>query len=66
MGSMVDVEYGPFALWEFVNRVETYPRHEDQPDDTNTVGAILEARGNQRSDLEVLDCQIRPGVIQTV
>jgi hypothetical protein len=66
MGSMVDVEYGPFALWEFLNRVETYVRYEDQPDDTNTLGAILEARGNQRLDLEVLDCQIRPRVIQTV
>jgi hypothetical protein len=66
MGSMVDVEYGPFALWEFVNRVETYVRYEDQLDDPSTVGAILEARGNQRSDLEALDCQFRPGVAQTV
>jgi hypothetical protein len=66
MGSMVDVEYGPFALWEFVNRVETYVRYEDQLDDPNTVRAILEARGNQRSDLEALDCQIRPRVAQTM
>jgi hypothetical protein len=66
MGSMVDVEFGPFALWEFVNRVETLLRYEDQSDDTNSIGAISEARGNQRSGLEALDCQIRLGVVQTV
>jgi hypothetical protein len=66
IGSMVDVECGPFALWEFVNRVETYVRYEDQLDGTDTTGVVLEARGNKRSDLEALDCQIRPRAIQTV
>jgi hypothetical protein len=66
IGSIVDVEYGPFALWEFVNRVETYVRYEDQLDDTDTAGVVLEARGNKRSDLEALDCQIRPGAVQTM
>jgi hypothetical protein len=62
MGSMVDVEYGSFALWEFVNRMETSVRYEDRLDDTATVRAILETRGNQRSDFEALNCQIRPVV----
>ena len=43
IGSMVNVEYGSFALWEFVNQVETQVRDEDRADDTNTVRAILEA-----------------------
>jgi hypothetical protein len=60
MGSMVDVEYGSFALWDFVNRVETHVRYNGQLNDTGTVAADLEACGNKRSDFEGSTSQIRP------
>jgi hypothetical protein len=59
MGSMVDVECGPFALWDFVSRVETYVRHEDRLEETDTFRVVSEARGNKRSDLEGFTAQVR-------